>query len=75
MGRPKLISVTEVCESCGVTFERPSGRRMGDCSDCRIGRCTDAATQLHEKSGPIYEKLVRKSNTFWRAEAQRLGIK
>jgi hypothetical protein len=40
-----------------------------------MARTVDAATQQHEKSGPIYEKIVRKQLPYWQGEAKRLGIK
>ncbi len=43
-----------ICKRCGKEVEHVSNR--GICLDCGIGAALEAARQMHEKKGPIYEK-------------------
>jgi ribosomal protein L37E len=44
------------CKRCGKEVEHVSNR--GLCSDCGMGAVQEAAKQMHEKKGPIYEKYL-----------------
>jgi transposase-like protein len=66
---------TSVCQDCGITFERPSGRQRPRCHACAKQRQSDNLDQMHAKSGPLYEATVRQQAKFWRSEAKRLGIR
>ena len=66
---------TSTCERCGVVFERESGRNRRLCQQCATDTVLCAADQMHNKTGPLYEKSVRKQLTYWKAEAKRLGIR
>ncbi|MBA7569804.1 hypothetical protein ES708_11545 [subsurface metagenome] len=48
-----------VCKRCYKEVEHLSKR--GLCMDCGIGAVRDAAIQLHQKKGPIYEKYLSRS--------------
>jgi len=65
----------DTCVQCGVEFERPRGRHKEVCFECGAAALVDAATQLKNKAGPLYEKAVRKQVLYWRSEALRLRIR
>ena len=44
-----------ICKRCEKEAEHVSKR--GLCMECGIGAVLEAARQMHEKKGPIYEKL------------------
>jgi ribosomal protein L37E len=43
-----------VCKRCGREVEHVS--KKGLCIDCGMGAVQEAAKQMQEKKGPIYEK-------------------
>lgn len=45
-----------LCKRCNKEVEHLSNR--GLCMACGMGAVREAATQLHNKSGPIYEKYL-----------------
>ena len=45
-----------ICKRCNKKAEYLSKR--GLCTDCGMGAVREAATQMHEKKGPIYEKAL-----------------
>ena len=67
--------ITEICDKCGEKFKRPAGRRRTTCALCGAKAIETNAVALHAKSGPYYEKFIRKGLLFYRSEATRLGIK
>lgn len=45
-----------ICKRCDKEAEHLSKR--GLCMDCGIGAVREAATQMHERKGPLYEKSL-----------------
>ena len=75
MPTPTLSVYYSVCDDCGETFERPKGRNQVRCYPCKRKRMVDNHSQMLDKSGPHYERLVTSQIKFWRAEAKRLGMR
>ncbi len=44
------------CVDCGREFPRKELNRGGRCQDCGMAACRDSMIQLHQKSGPYYER-------------------
>lgn len=44
------------CVDCHEMFPRKRLNRMGRCDDCAQAAMRDAITQLHNHSGPYYER-------------------
>lgn len=48
------------CIDCGKTVtRRRDPRQPMACAECAIKRAGDALRQLHNKSGPVYERMLR----------------
>ena len=45
-----------ICKRCGKEVEHVSNR--GLCQDCGMGAVLEAVKQMHEKKGPIYDKML-----------------
>lgn len=74
MTKSPELGITEICEVCSETFVRPPGRRQKRCGECRLRALSDNLESQHSRSGPLYEKTVRKAKAFWDAEAKRLKL-
>ncbi len=44
------------CIDCGKESPRKELNRSGRCHDCAMAAVRDSTTQMHQKSGPYYEK-------------------
>jgi len=44
------------CVDCGKEYPRKELNRRLRCQDCAMAAVRDAMTQMHQKSGPYYEK-------------------
>ncbi|MBA7570532.1 hypothetical protein ES708_12284 [subsurface metagenome] len=62
------VSKIEPCIDCGKRLPRKELNRARRCSDCAMAAVRDSMAQMHQKSGPYYEKW--KENL--RAAASRL---
>lgn len=51
------------CVDCNEEFPRKELNRMGRCHDCAMAAVRDSMTQLHNKSGPYYEKWKKAVRT------------
>lgn len=63
----------ETCESCHQRFERPPGKRMHKCHDCRLLGLMANTAQVSAKQGPWWEKMVMGQYKRWKAEMEKLG--
>jgi hypothetical protein len=69
-----LVTKQETCEGCGTVFNRPTGKRLHRCFDCRMLGYAANTTQSRLKQGVYYENTVRGQLAHWKMEAERLGI-
>ena len=67
--------ISETCERCEQPFLRRPGRVKHLCNECRKALWEENHEQQVNKSGPNYEKTVRKQLLYWRSEATRLKIR